>query len=94
MEMSWKNMQVSMQIWTNYRSSCSRVTEWLFRKFWKFPKKATAVESYFGTVTGFAILFKQQSATNVFVKTFQIFITDIFYATPLDGFFWIYRQFL
>ena len=43
MEMNWKNMQVSMPISTNYRSSCLQVTENRTEKqvtdFGKFPVK-------------------------------------------------------
>ena len=34
-----KNMQVSMQ-------SYSLITEWLFYRFWKIPRKEIAVESF------------------------------------------------
>ena len=54
---------------TIYRSSGSQVMAWLFYRFWKIPKKATAVESYFSTVTRLIIL-KQDPTTGVFVKTF------------------------
>ena len=54
---------------TSYRSSGSQVMAWLFYRFWKIPRKANAVESYFSTVTGLTIL-KQDPTTGVFVKTF------------------------
>ena len=73
MEMNWKNTQVSMQIQTNYRSSCAKVTELLFYRFRKIPRKATAVESYLSRVTGLTILLKQDPTTDVFMKTCQNF---------------------
>ena len=67
-----------MQIWTNYRSSCSQVTKWLFYRFWKILKKATTVESYFNTVTGLVVLLTQDPTTCVFVKTSQNFQNKYF----------------
>ena len=58
-------------IQTTYRSSCSQVTEWLFYRFCKIPGKATAVESYFSTATGHAILLKEDPTMGVFMKTFR-----------------------
>ena len=40
-------------------------------RFQKIPRKAIAVESYFSTVIGLAILSNQDFITGVFVKTFQ-----------------------
>ena len=67
-----------MQIWPNYRSSCSQVTKWLFYRFWKILKKATTVESYFNTVTALVILLTQDPTTCVFVKTSQNFQNKYF----------------
>ena len=39
-----KIWQVSMQIQTNYRNSCSQATKWLLYRFLKIPRKAAAVE--------------------------------------------------
>ena len=39
MEMNWKNMEVSMQILTNYRSSCHRLRNDCFTDFGKIPGK-------------------------------------------------------
>ena len=48
-------------------TSWSQVTEWLFYRFWKIPRKATAVEFYFSAITGPVILLKQGPTTGVFV---------------------------
>ena len=76
--MNRKNMQVSMQVQTSYRSSWSRVTESLCYRFWKIPKKVAAVESYFRAVTNLPILLIQDPTTGVFVKFAEIFRTYIF----------------
>ena len=60
-----------MQIQNNYRGSCSEITERLLYRFCKLPRKATAMESYFSTVTGLAILLKRDPTMGVLVKTFQ-----------------------
>ena len=73
MEMNWKNMQASLQIQISYRNSCSQVMELLFDRFCKNLRKVSAVQSYFSTVTGLAILLKQDPTTGVFVKTFRNF---------------------
>ena len=62
-----------MQIQTNYRSSCSRATEWLFYRFWEINRKTTALEPYFSTVTDLATSLKQNPTRSIFVKTFQNF---------------------
>ena len=64
--MNWKNMQVSMPISTNYRSSCLQVTEngrngKTGKRLWKIPSKATTVDSYFSTVTWLGIFVKWTS---------------------------------
>ena len=43
----------------------------MFYRFLEILMKATAVESYFSTVTGFTILLKQESTQGVFMKTSQ-----------------------
>ena len=60
-------------MWTNYRSSCSQITEWLFYRFKKIPRKATVVDSYLSTNKIFLILLKQDSIMGIFVNTFQNF---------------------
>ena len=80
MEMNSKNMQVSMQILTNYRSSCSYKMEWLFYKFLqKISRKAIMVESFFSIVRGFAILSKRDSNADCFRENFPKFSEEIFF---------------
>ena len=58
---------------TNYRSSSLQV--WFPYRLWKTPRKATAVKSFYSTVTGLVILLKQDPTTGVF--TFKYFRADI-----------------
>ena len=73
----WKNI-LQKQLFTS-----NGIT--LYR-FWKIPKKTTAVESCFRAVTGLAILLKMELSTCVFVLP-KIFRTDIFYLAPLNSCF-------
>ena len=74
MEMNWKNMQVSMEMQTNNRSRCSQVkTGKTVLQIWKIPRKATAMESHFITVTGLSVSLKQDSTTGHCVETFDTF---------------------
>ena len=75
--MNWKNMQVSLQIQTYYRGSFLHLTGLLYR-FWKIPRKTTAVDSYFNTVIVLEILLKQDPTTGILVKTFQNFQNSYF----------------
>ena len=74
-------MQAYMQIKTNDRSSCSQVTEWLFYRFCKIMR-------------WIPILVQLQAPPRVFLwKCSKLFRTNIFHVAPLNGCFWIYRQF-
>ena len=83
MEMTCKKYAKYMSKYRLITAAAVQVTEWLFFSFRKIPRRATAVESYFSTVTVLAILLKQDPTKGVFMKTFQNFQNRYFLSNTL-----------
>ena len=85
MEMTCKKYAKYMSKYRLITAAAVQVTEWLFFSFRKIPRRATAVESYFSTVTVLAILLKQDPTKGVFMKTFQNFQNRYFLSNTFRG---------